>query len=326
MLDIYMAEIYKPREKIAIASSFEGIVNDGAPECAFVSFNAYHYQDPRAFFGRKMTAAEFNNEYRKTLIVKAFLALRPIVEVAEDYRTVLDVLARYPNSIMRPLSINPNNTETYEMAAAEFNRIKNETQKERDEFGKSKESLFYKERKALQEANYDEWLNTQKPFDDTLPQFRYLVDTQIWDGNTPVSGFFPRFATSKDEASTHALCVFYTKVRKLDPSDVEGKKCIIPRDGIIGMETVPSRDKIEQLKVIADRLEVPRSQVWRMNDRYDPKQQEQLNKAGFVYQFFLPGYATPQEIETAKKDGLVRVLDRNLFASQLADHAHEWGF
>lgn len=320
-----MAELYRPKTKIAIASSFEGIVNDGAPECALVSLNAYHQQDASAFFGKKITADEFNSHYRDTDIVRSFLILRPIVELAEDYRTVLDIIALYPHSVQELLD-NPSNTEICQFFEEKFRALKEGSTAQRDAFGKGKESLFYKEREALQQADYDGWLNTQAPFDDTLPELRKLVDTQVWDSDVRISGFYPRFATSKDEASTHALCIFYTKVKKLDPSDVEGKKCLIPRDGIIGMETVPSRDKVEQLKVITDRLEVPRSQVWRLNDRYDPKQQEQLYEAGFVYQFFLPGYATPHEIERAKSDKFVRLLDRKTFSEQLAAFAEQWGF
>ena len=37
-----MSLIYSPKFKIVIASSFEGIVNNGATECALTSFNAYN--------------------------------------------------------------------------------------------------------------------------------------------------------------------------------------------------------------------------------------------------------------------------------------------
>ncbi len=317
--------IYAPKHRIAMASSFEGVVNDGARECALVALNAYHEQHPRAFFGRRLSADEFNQSYADTDIVKAFIALRPLVEIAEDYRTVLDLMRMHPWEAYA-LSSNPGDAHVYALLEKRFNKLKQRTAAQRDEFGKGKESLFYKERAGLQRADYDAWLNTQTPYEDTLPQFRLLVDTQAWDGETPVSGFFPRFATSKDEASTRALCDFYAKVRKLDSSDVEGMKCLIPIDGIIGMETVPSRNKVDQLKVIADRLEAPRSRVWRINDRYDQRQQEELYDAGFAYQFFLPGYAAPSEIERAKSDKMVRLLDRKRFAGQLAEYAREWRF
>ena len=322
-----MTEIYKPAKIIAVASSFEGILNDGAPECALVSFNAYQDQVPGSFFGGKMSAAEFNNDYRNTVAVKAFLALRPLVEVAEDYRTVLDLMNQNVSETAA-FADNPNDPVLYAILVDKFNAIKQATKAERDAFGKGKESLFYKAREALKGEDYKAWLNTQVPFSDTIPEFRKLVETQQWDGNVPKSGFFPRFATSKDEKSTIELCTFYTDpvVGKLDKSDVGDGRCLIPPNGIVGMETVPSRNKVEQLKVIAEKLGVPRGQVWRMNDRYDPKQQEELYAAGFVYQFFLPGYATPTEIEKSKSDKFVRLLDRKNFAEQLANFAKDWGF
>jgi hypothetical protein len=317
--------LYVPKTKIAIASSFEGIFNNGATECALVSLNAYNNQDPEAFFGRKLSAREFIDSCRDSTVVKAFLALRPMVAVAEDYRTILDLINSYKASA-ETLADHPNDIFTYSFFEGKFNEVKEKTKTGRDAFGKGKESFFYKERETLQKASYDDWLNTQEPYADTIPQFRALVDTQEWDGDVPVRGFFPRFATSKDEQSTHALCLFYAKVMKLDPSDVEGRKCIVPRDGIIGMETVPSRDKVEQLTVIANRLELPRENVWRVEDRYDPKQFEKLHEAGFVHNFLLPGYATPREIEKAIKDGIFPVFDRGNFATQLASYAEANGF
>jgi len=35
------SRIYKPQVTIPVASSFEGVVNNGAPECGLVSANAY---------------------------------------------------------------------------------------------------------------------------------------------------------------------------------------------------------------------------------------------------------------------------------------------
>ncbi|MBI4174080.1 MAG: hypothetical protein HY517_00410 [Candidatus Aenigmarchaeota archaeon] len=58
--------IYSPRMPIVIASSFEGLVNDGARECALVSFNAYRQQEAELginedfILGKVRSAAEFN--------------------------------------------------------------------------------------------------------------------------------------------------------------------------------------------------------------------------------------------------------------------------
>ena len=40
-----MHKLYIPKKKIALASSFEGIFNNGALECAFVSINAIAEKD-----------------------------------------------------------------------------------------------------------------------------------------------------------------------------------------------------------------------------------------------------------------------------------------
>ncbi|MFH0837461.1 MAG: hypothetical protein V1870_04990 [Candidatus Aenigmatarchaeota archaeon] len=316
--------IYIPKNVVVIASSFEGIVNDGATECALTSLNAYHNQNPDAFLGRKIDSKEFSENYIGSTEVKAFLALRPMVAVAEDYHTVLEMI-RQNQEKASMLVDDKNNVELYSFFEEEFKRIKERTKEERDVFGKAKEGFFYKERKALQEADYDAWNNTQKPYDDTLPQFRLLVDTQQWMEGLPIRGFYPRFATSKDEDSTHKLCILYTKVQKLEPGDTEGNRCLIPRDGIIGIETVPSKKKSEQLAVLANRFGIPRDQVWRLNDRYDINEQEELKNAGFENQFFLPGYTTPHEIEKVKTDSMIRLLDRNNFAKQLSDFAEKLG-
>ena len=71
---------------------------------------------------------------------------------------------------------------------------------------------------------------------------------------------------------------------------------------------------------------MPRSQVWNLNDRYDPEEHRELYEEGFRNQFFLPGYATPQEIEKARNDSMVIMLDRQHFAEQLATIAEQWGF
>ncbi|MFC2143343.1 hypothetical protein ACFLQN_03005 [Candidatus Aenigmatarchaeota archaeon] len=320
-----MSEIYAPqRHRIAIASSFEGIINNGASECALTSLNAYHRQDPTAFAGRTLTPEDFKT-YRDSPVVQGFLALRPLVEIAEDYRTVLDIIARHPEEV-EALVADPHNTTLYHSLSERFDTIKTQTEKEREAFGRGKESLFYTERAALKKADLAAWMGTQGVFPDTLPQFRLLVNTQQWEGSEPISGFYPRFATSKDEATAHTLCSIYTQTDRLRPDDVEGERCLIPRDGIIGMETVPDRNKVTQLDEIGRRLSVPRTQVWRLNDMYNPPQQAELNAAGFTNQFFLPGYTSPVEIGQAREDPHVKILDRRTFAHQLAEYAREWGF
>jgi hypothetical protein len=92
------------------------------------------------------------------------------------------------------------------------------------------------------------------------------------------------------------------------------------------METVPDRDKIKQLKIIAEKEEIPHGQVWRLNDRYDTKQQTELRDAGFSTQFLVPGYMFPHDVRKAKEDRNTIVLDRDNFATQLGGFALSWGY
>jgi hypothetical protein len=287
-----------------------------------------------------LAAGEFNannwdNEYRNSIVVKAFLIMRPMVEKAGEYHTVLEMIRRYPAETLA-LIADPDSEEKYSFFEEKFKEIKAEPENDeiRYKFGDNKDSnLFNNERKRLIAEDINGWYDSQQPFEQTIPQFRYLVQTQKRDdsaGNAydaVVSGFAPWFATSKDDASAHALCVFYANVMKLDP-DVDignGRRvCMIPRERIIGKER--TTNKIEQMKEIARLEDIPYSQVWRLNDRYDPKQQIELYRVGFTNQFFLPGYATKHEIERSKSDPFVRLLDKERFAEQLGEFAEQWRF
>ena len=92
--------LYIPKTKIVVASSFEGIVNDGAPECGLTSFNAYQQMEEGKgrYFGRVVEPADFH-EINDSKEMRAFLALRPVVELAEDYLTVIELIKMYPDLI-----------------------------------------------------------------------------------------------------------------------------------------------------------------------------------------------------------------------------------
>lgn len=310
--------IYKPRSKIAIASSFEGIFNDGATECGFVSYNALTempgYTSP---FGRKIEAAEFDS-IKDSGYMRAFLLLRPIVEVAEDYLTVIQVLQANPNE-MDFLLKHPNNPEAYKPLIKKIWELKSNPERK-----KFKEE-FYKERERAKKLDYKAWLNTQEPLADTLQQFRNLAATMEVDEQSGEikSGFVPWLATSKDEASSHELCVVYSSTGKLKPDDIGANKCIVVRSRIIGKER--TTDKVKQLELIAKSEDLDQEFVWRLNDRYDPEQQEQLAKAGFHNQFLVPSYMFLHDIETARKDPKVVLLERKIFADQLGELAKSKG-
>jgi hypothetical protein len=77
--------IYKPSKLLPVALSFEGVVNNGAPECGFVSMNAY----PR-FNGQEVDHDNWDR-IKRAPIIQSFLKLRPLVEIAEDYMAVLRI-------------------------------------------------------------------------------------------------------------------------------------------------------------------------------------------------------------------------------------------
>jgi len=321
--------MYKPKFKIVLASSFEGIINNGVYECALTSFNAYQNmpEGKNKFFRKSIEPKEFS-VIKNSKEIEAFLRLRPLVEIAEDYLTVIELIEKYPRLIDEMLQ-NPKEESSYLPLIEKFEEIKSESPERRKRFKEE----FYRERERMQKRDYENWLNLQEPFSDTIAEFRTLVNTQKRINgrdsySSIISGFVPWFSTSKDETSTYNLCSFYTKVMKLYPTDVaeNGKfTCMISRDRIIGLEH--TRDKVEQLKTIAKKENIPRAQVWRINDRYDPKQQIQLRDEGFAYQFLLKGgYVFPHDIKKAENDPTIIILERKNFAKTLGEFAKKWGF
>jgi len=317
--------VYAPKLKIAVALSFEGIINNGATECGLTSLNAYSQMEEGIdkFFDRIVEPEDFDS-IRDSRVMKAFLRLRPLVEVAEDYLTVLEIIYENPYFVDAMID-SPDDEAVYEPLIDRFNERKAVSGEIRARF----KDAFYAERKRMQENKYEDWLGTQSPFPESVAEMRYLVRTQKRSDGTVESGFVPWFATSKDEESTFGLCGFYAKVRRLDPADINedgSKQCMITRDRIIGKEQ--TRDKVEQLKIIAKTEDIPRSQVFRLNDRYDDKQQIQLREEGFAYQFLLAGggYAFPHDVRKAKDDPMVIVIPRKGFAKALGQYAEKWGF
>jgi len=317
--------VYVPQRTIVIASSFEGVVNDGAPECGLVSFNAYQQMEEGkgGFFGRVVEPEDFGT-IRGSREMQAFLRIRPVVEVAEDYLTVLEVIDSNPVLVDTMLS-DPDNPAIYDPLIDRFRQRKEESADARGRF----KTAFYAERKRMQEKDWDIWSNLQSPFPDAIVELRNLRRTQRrGDDGSVERGFVPRYATSKDEASTWQLCVLYTRMQKLAPEDVgEGGavQCIISKDGIIGLEH--TRDKLKQLQIFAEQFGVPHSQVWRLNDRYDIGQQQELWDNGFHYQFLVRGgYAFPHDYRKAKEDGMVAVVDRKGMAKALGEYTQKWRF
>lgn len=324
--------VYTPKAKIALASSFEGIVNNGATECALTSLNAYQRMYPglESFFSRVVEAREFG-AFADSQTVAGFVALRQLVEIAEDYHTVLRLMDTYPDKITELLN-DPTNISLYEFFIDRFSAIKATTAEERKRFGTGKQSEFYRERARMQEVDYRAWMGTQRPYPNSIREMRKLIETQIRDGDEVHkvlrSGFVPWFATSKDEESAFDLCRLYSDLGLLDPRDVsehDSGVCVISRERIIGLET--TRDKIGQVKMIAEREGLPPSQVFRVNDRYDPKQQTQLADSGFGHQIMVTGgYVFPHDVQKARNDPLVKVVERDNMAEEISRLAQRWGF
>ncbi len=316
--------VYKPESKIVVALSFEGLVNDGVTECGLTASNAWGAVEPgRHLFGRTVEAEEVGI-VAETREMQAFHRLRPVVEVAEDYLTVERIIAENPALVDALLA---NTTEeTVAPLAEKFEADKSVTTELRAAFKKA----FYAERTRAQGRNYQAWLAAQSPFPDAVEELRLMRDTwateQDGDKVYVVAGFVPVFATSKDEKSTWELCTFYGSQGRLRQEDIgEGIRCVITKGRIIGKET--TTDKIDQLRQFAGREEVPYSQVWRVNDRVDPKQQAALARAGFGYQFFVEGgYAFPHEARKAREDPHLVVVPRRGLAVALGQYAKKLNF
>lgn len=324
-----MANTYVPKVKIALASSFEGIVNDGAPECALTSINAYKQMHPDSAvattYRRPLDPTKFR-EHRmpdSDPTVRAFLLLRPVVEIAEDYHTVLRILEENP-SRMQYLLEHPDEQAAYDFFIGAFSESKDATPDERAQF----KTAFYDERTRLKDADYNAWAATQRPYPNSIRELRKLVGTQTLQDDVVVTGFVPWFATSKDEASTFDLCTLYTDLGLLERGDVSADgtgRCIINRARIIGKET--TRDKLEQMNRIAEAEDLPKRRVFRVNDRYDPGQQQELLDNGFHSQVMVTGgYVFPHDIQRARNDPMVVVVERDHMAEGIAEQARIWGF
>ncbi|MBI4176439.1 MAG: hypothetical protein HY518_04490 [Candidatus Aenigmarchaeota archaeon] len=320
--------IYIPKSRIALASSFEGIINDGAGECGLTSSNAAHGMGEASLFKRIVEPGEFPS-VKDSREMRAFLQLRPLVKVAEEYFVVLKAIERHPERIDELVAY-PKEEGLYIPFLAAFREIKEgyqESDKVWKDPAKSFAAAFKAERDRMKQADYRGWLDTQSPFPDSIAELRYLIRTQYWQNGELVSGFIPYFATTKPGDDVWDLCKFYSSVQKLDPDEVAEEptnKCLITQQRIIGREV--STDTLVQMENITSREDIPREQAWRVDDRYAPEGIEKLWSGGFVNQFIVPGYVFPWDVEMAAKDPKVRLLERKGFAKALGRAAEELGF
>ncbi|GEM_PF-1345197 len=332
-LESETVEVYKPNTKIVVALSFEGFLNDGVTECGLTSSNAWNAVEPgRYLFGVVPVEAEDVDLVRGTREMKAFHLLRPLVEVAADYLNVMRVIEAHPDLVDTMLA-NPS-PETFDPLVERFKADVTTTEEARERFGAKKVGAFYAERTRAQERNYDAWQATQAPFMDAVEELRLMRGTWTFEGSTlegnpfgeVVAGLVPVFATSKDEKSTLQLCKTYSNRAALEVGEVgEEVGCILGPRKIIGSET--TTDKVKQLSEFSRRENVPYGNVWRVNDRFDQKQQGALAKAGFAYQFFVKGgYAFPHEAKQAEGDSHLVVVPRKGLAVALGNYARQCNF
>lgn len=223
--------LYVPKKKIAIASSFEGVVNNGAAECAFVSLNAQRRMIGRGelpgfagFFKQQLSVGEFNKKngevhprdwIKGSIPVRAFLALRPLVAVAGDYLNVLQITEKCRESAFVLVASHEMDSRMVDFFSRQFADMKSKTGKEREIF----EREFYAVRKETQDRNYKEWLSLQGPFPHTIEQMRILNSLKSAQGND-FSGFVLYFVTSKDEQSTYQLCNVYGEMGFLREGEI----------------------------------------------------------------------------------------------------------
>ncbi len=324
--------IYKPNTKIVVALSFEGFLNDGVTECGLTSSNAWDAVEPgRYLFGRPIEAEEVGS-VRETREMRAFHLLRPLVEVAADYLNVMRVIEANPDLV--DVMVSDPTPETFAPLVERFTADVGATGEMRESFGAKKVGAFYAERTRAQDRNYDAWQATQAPFMDAVEELRLMRGTWTFEGstieNTPfgevVAGLVPVFATSKDEKSTLQLCKTYSNRAALEDGEVgEEVGCILGPRKIIGSET--TTDKVKQLSEFARREGVPYGNVWRVNDRFDQKQQDALARAGIRYQFFVKGgYAFPHEAQQAESDPHLVVVPRRGLAVALGNYAKQCNF
>lgn len=327
-----MQKIHTPKKKVIIASSIEGVFNNGVRECGFVSLNAHARiysagkTQIRPFF-RSMQMDEFikRKEISESDVMKAFLALRPLVKVAEDYLTVLQAIRKNPRMAER--LIESRDRETVAFFESEFRILKENTSDVRSAFKEE----FYKERKRCKEEDVQKWQLLQAPFTETIEQFRILNK----------AGYILSFVTSKDEQSTFDLCEAYSspmagylkeeEVRPVESIDVSlmGTGCMITRERIVGLERIGKenkKDKAYQMSVIAEIEGVSKEQVIRLDDMYNSDEVQSLRDAGFDNMILQKGgYAFDFEYEQAAKEGIV-IVERKSLAQAVSEMAEKAGF
>ncbi|VVB56495.1 Uncharacterised protein [uncultured archaeon] len=322
--------IYRPKGNLVIASSIEGVFNNGVRECAYISLNAHQrmlaeklLKGP-SFFGRMLDMKEFREveAINQSETVQAFVALRPLVKKAADYLNILQLISDWPNEARH--IIQSKDDAVVAFFTKKFEEKKAQTAPERLIF----DQYFYDERKARQAQSEAEWFLLQEPFIDTLSELRILNQ----------HGYTIHLVTSKDEQSTWDLCRAYSSPLAgfLEAHDIAlseedrvmfgARKCMIRRECIIGKERMgDKKSKAGQLEISAELEGVPPRRVWRLDDMYNADEVAGMRAAGFNTIFIVKGgYAFDLHYRQAEK-AEIPVVERVGMASFIAEYACQLG-
>jgi hypothetical protein len=361
MEEIYVPRAHK----IALCPGVEGVWNDGAYECFAATVTAMQdmpgYKGmlkdygitekipPNEWKSLKDSGFEGNPELGK--IWKLFREERPKVKVAEDYLYTFLIAHNEPEVIECFLK-DPSNREAYEPFEQAFEDTARKNLAEGIELG----DLFYNIKKGtgrrwLQQQDYFDWQDLNEPMKDALREFRKIVDASRKEGGES-GGYSIWFVTTKGEGDSFSLCDAYRRLGLMgedEYTETGGRVCMVSRDRIIGRETLDNikKDALRergmekttpefekefkenvtayQLMVVQRGMDIPFSQILKIDDRIDSKQMEQIYSKG-SRQLCVPyGYAFPWQTEEAKKNPFVNVLTENT-AAEIGELVREWGY
>ncbi len=308
-----MGNLIIPTKKVIIASSLDGIAINGARECALVAFNVHHKLvdagklPSKSFFGRAIEPDELrqSGEVSASPAFQLFLRLRPLVQCAEDYLSVLKLIENSQPGLL--ISSQRMDSESAAIFRKAFAEAKFGSENERNLF----KDMFYLERKRLQ-VDFNKWVSLHEPNNMQLRQLRKIERHARYSEGKATNGLVLYFVTSKDATAAEALCVTYGFTNEF----LSGR--IISRE--------EGEGKVGQMQRVAAKEQVPPSNVWRLNDRLDTGEKANLLAAGFVHYFLVKGgYSFSVDYNEAK-NLKIPVLEKNDFALSLAKYANEHGF
>jgi hypothetical protein len=367
--DSYSSSIYVPdKHLIVICSGVEGVWNDGVYECfaatitsmcdmpqyskLLESYDITEKIHPKEW--RELKDDDFKSKPNLGRLWKLFRAQRPKVKVAEDYLFNVLIVNKNPEVIEQFLA-EPDNKQAYDPFFNEFDIVASRNVAESKHFAK----LFYN-RDELSEGAGRPWLQKQdplawqglnEPMIDALQEFRKLVKATR-EQDIEGAGYAIRFVTTKGEEDTRMLCAIYRTMGLMDEAEYSpegGRECWIPKDGIIGRESLekikeevmgqidlsestPDFEKefkenitAYQLEVVGKRMGVPFPQLIKLDDIINRKTLVQVQRK-HAREIIAPwGYSYKWQLEEARQNDFVDVITENA-AHDLGEIVKGWGY